>query len=429
MTPIRLLLVDDSPLIRKLLSKILGLDPMIEVAATATNGREALDVIDDVDPDLVVLDVEMPVMDGLTTLPLLKRRRPDIPVVMFSTLTASGASATLDALTGGADDYVTKPSNTGSFARTAEEVRDELAPRIKALVARRRRMGAPVVRRATPDGSSRPVEDVAPSPSPSGPTAGRVPTGPSTSPTSPSSASADRPARAIPSRTAFSAVPATPARVQAPVPMAVTLEPTGLRPEAIVIAVSTGGPDALHRLLPAIPSSLSVPILIVQHMPALFTRMLAERLDKVCALSVREGVHGATPRGGEVWLAPGGSHMVLARVSGTVQIILADGPPVQSCKPAADPLFESAARVHGSRVLGVVLTGMGSDGLGGARVVRAAGGTVICQDESSSVVWGMPGAVTEAGLAHHVIPLDQLAGALTGLVSPIPTRPLVAPAT
>ena len=408
MTPIRLLLVDDSPLIRKLLSKILGLDPMIEVAATATNGREALDVIDDVDPDLVVLDVEMPVMDGLTTLPLLKRRRPDIPVVMFSTLTASGASATLDALTGGADDYVTKPSNTGSFARTAEEVRDELAPRIKALVARRRRMGAPVVRRVAADGSTRPADEVATSPSPT---------------------PADRPARAIPSRTAFAAVPATPARAQAPVPMAVTLEPTGLRPEVIVIAVSTGGPDALHRLLPALPSSLSVPVLIVQHMPALFTQMLAERLDGVCSLTIREGIHGATPRGGEVWLAPGGTHMVLARVSGTAQIILADGPPVQSCKPAADPLFESAARVHGGRVLGVVLTGMGSDGLGGARLVRAAGGTVICQDESSSVVWGMPGAVTEAGLAHHVIPLDQMAGALTGLVSPIPTRPLVAPAT
>ena len=386
------MLVDDSPLIRKLLSKILGLDPSIDVVGTATNGREALDTVDDIDPDVVVLDVEMPIMDGLTTLGFLKRRRPDIPVVMFSTLTASGAGATLDALTRGADDYVTKPSNTGSFQRTAEEVRDELAPRVKALAARRRRMSARFVR-----------------PPAAGTTARDRP-------------GADRPTGAPRAATR----PGPPSRPAAATPRR---RGVGLPAAVLVIAVSTGGPEALHRLLPALPSSLPVPVLITQHMPALFIRMLAERLDRACSLQVREGVDGVVPRAGEVWIAPGGSHMLLRREGTEVQIVLDDGPPVQSCKPAADPMFESATLAYGDRVLAAVLTGMGADGLGGARVVRAGGGTVLCQDEPSSVVWGMPGAVSEAGLADQVVPLEDLAPTITGLLGPSHRRPLVAQAT
>lgn len=386
--PARLMLVDDSPLIRKLLSKILGLDPSIDVVGTATNGREALDTVDDIDPDVVVLDVEMPIMDGLTTLGFLKRRRPDIPVVMFSTLTASGAGATLDALTRGADDYVTKPSNTGSFQRTAEEVRDALAPRVKALAARRRRMSARFVR--------------------------------------PPATGTRSPARAVDARPSAAATrPAPTGRSAAVAPR----RRIGLPPAVLVIAVSTGGPEALHRLLPALPSSLPVPVLITQHMPALFIRMLVERLDRACSLHVREGVDGVVPRPGEVWIAPGGSHMLLRREGTEVQIVLDDGPPVQSCKPAADPMFESASVTYGDRVLAAVLTGMGSDGLGGARVVRAGGGTVLCQDEPSSVVWGMPGAVSDAGLADDVVPLEDLASTITGLLGPSDPRPLAAQAT
>lgn len=363
--PYRVLVVDDSSLIRRLLLKILQLDPEIVVVGQASDGREALAVAEQVAPDLVVLDIEMPVMDGLETLDHLKRRHPALPVIMFSTLTARGATTTLDALAKGADDYVTKPSNTGSFAQTAAHVLAELTPRIKALVDRSR---------------TRPVS-------------------PTSAPTLLSSLTAVARSRP-PSRTSF-------------------------RPRVAVVAVSTGGPDALQTLVPLLPASLPVPVLVTQHMPPLFTRLLADRLDGQAGVRVREGYDGAQPGPGEVWLAPGGFHMLLrADEDGRVVLALDDGPPVQSCKPAADPMFASAVDLFDRQVIGVVLTGMGIDGLDGARRVQQAGGMVICQDEASSVVWGMPGAVHKAGLAEQVLPLEDIATTIGRVASASPPRPL-----
>ncbi|WP_341250708.1 chemotaxis response regulator protein-glutamate methylesterase [Euzebya pacifica] len=364
--PYRVLVVDDSSLIRRLLLKILQLDPEVVVVGQASDGHEALAVAEQVAPDLVVLDIEMPVMDGIEALEHLKRRYPSLPVIMFSTLTARGATATLDALTKGADDYVTKPSNTGSFAQTAEHVLAELTPRIKALVDRSR---------------TRPMS-------------------PALAPTTPLS-SLTAPARSrASSRTSF-------------------------RPRVAVVAVSTGGPDALQTLVPLLPSSLPVPVLVTQHMPPLFTRLLADRLDGQAGVRVREGYDGAQPGPGEVWLAPGGFHMLLrADDDGRVVLALDDGPPVQSCKPAANPMFASAVDLFDRQVIGVVLTGMGIDGLDGARRVQQAGGMVICQDEASSVVWGMPGAVHKAGLAEQVLPLEDIATTIGRVASASPARPL-----
>lgn len=364
--PYRVLVVDDSSLIRRLLLKILQLDPEVVVVGQASDGREALSVTEQVAPDLVVLDIEMPVMDGLEALEHLKRRHPSLPVIMFSTLTARGATATLDALTKGADDYVTKPSNTGSFAQTAAHVLAELTPRIKALVDRSR---------------TRPVS-------------------PTLAPTTP-----------LPSLTAT-------VRSRPP-------SRTSFRPQVAVVAVSTGGPDALQTLVPLLPTALPVPVLVTQHMPPLFTRLLADRLDGQAGVRVREGYDGAQPGPGEVWLAPGGFHMLLrADDDGRVVLALDDGPPVQSCKPAADPMFASAVDLFDRQVIGVVLTGMGIDGLDGARRVQQAGGMVICQDEASSVVWGMPGAVHKAGLAEQVLPLEDIATTIGRVASASPPRPL-----
>ncbi|WP_205712495.1 protein-glutamate methylesterase/protein-glutamine glutaminase [Euzebya rosea] len=388
--PYRVLLVDDSSLIRRLLHKIIQLDPGVVVAGEAANGREALTAVEREAPDLVVLDIEMPVMDGLETLEHLKRRHPDLPVIMFSTLTARGATATLDALTKGADDYVTKPSNTGSFAQTAEQVMAELTPRIKALVDRRRA-------RRTP----------------------------------PTAAVAAPPSRVTTMRPPSPAVPVTAAAAGAssPSPMASgRSRPTPrmfFRPQVVVVAVSTGGPDALQTLVPLLSPTLHVPVLVTQHMPPLFTRLLAERLDGQSGIRVREGYDGARPGPGEVWLAPGGSHMLLrAADDGRVVLALDDGPPVQSCKPAADPMFASAVDIFDRRVIGVVLTGMGIDGLDGARRVQQAGGMVICQDEASSVVWGMPGAVHRAGLAEQVLPLRDIATTIGRVTDTSEPRPL-----
>ena len=186
-----------------------------------------------------------------------------------------------------------------------------------------------------------------------------------------------------------------------------------LRPRAVVIAISTGGPDALARLVPELPASLSVPVLVTQHMPPIFTRLLAERLDARSAVEVVEGTDGLALRPGLVVLAPGGLHMLVRDVRGVPTITLDDGPAVKACKPAADPMFASAVRVWGGDVLALVMTGMGDDGHHGAELVRDAGGRVVCQDEPSSVVWGMPGVVTRAGLAEDVVPLDRLARTIT----------------
>ena len=335
--PIRVLIVDDSATIRNVLSATLGADPDLKVVGTAVNGEVALASITASPPDLVLLDVEMPVLDGISTLRQIRRTHPKLPVLMFSSLTERGTKATLDALLAGANDYVAKPA-----AQTADEVaariRDDVIVKIKQLVPR----GGPAVR-AAPAVVARP--------------------------------------------------PATARR-----------EPI----RGIVIAVSTGGPTALAEMLPAFVSSARVPVLIVQHMPAFFTAQLAERLSKLCNALVREAKAGQDILPGDVLLAPGGRHLEVVGEAGTPRVRLTDDPPENSCRPAADVLFRSAARLWGAGTLGVVLTGMGRDGLQGSRLIVEAGGSVIAQDEFTSVVWGMPGEIVRAGLADAILPLQQI---------------------
>jgi two-component system chemotaxis response regulator CheB len=341
--PIGVLVCDDSATIRGLLSATLAGDPELRVVGTAVNGAACLDAIAATRPDLVLLDVEMPVMDGLTALKEIRRRFGRLPVVMFSSVTERGAQATVDALLAGANDYVAKPVGLDPDA-VAERIRTDVIGRIKALVPR-----------PAAGGPARPSAPAA-------------------------VASAARPAR----------------------------PPRGGRIAGVVVAVSTGGPTALAEVLPAFVPEARVPVIVVQHMPAFFTAQLAERLAKTRGLPVREAVDGELVRPGEVLLAPGGRHLELVGDAAQPRVRLTDAPPENSCRPSADVLFRSAVRLWGEGTLGVVLTGMGRDGLAGARAIAAAGGGVIAQDEFTSVVWGMPGEVVRAGLADAVLPLAQV---------------------
>lgn len=361
MAGVNVLVVDDSAVIRRLVSTVLEGDPDIHVIGTANNGAIALERIAELRPDLVTLDVEMPVMDGLTAMREIRRRWPTIPVIMFSTLTERGAAATIDALVSGASDYVTKPSNVGSFAAGVQAVKEQLVPKIKALCHRQLSSGS------------------APHASPT--------LRPATTSTTPIV------------RTADVSLAKRQARAH--------------RPEILVIGASTGGPDALCTVLRDIPANFPVPIAIVQHMPPLFTKMFAERLDRISALTVRESAGGEVLRPGTVWVAPGDHHLELRREGGAVKTQLSSAPPENYCRPAVDVLFRSATTLYGGGVLACVLTGMGHDGGVGSKAIVAAGGTVIVQDERTSVVWGMPGTVATAGSASAILPLDRIADALT----------------
>ncbi|MEZ6123595.1 MAG: chemotaxis response regulator protein-glutamate methylesterase [Planctomycetaceae bacterium] len=347
MRKIRVLIVDDSVVIRRLLSGILEQDPEIEVVGTAANGSIALAKLPQVTPDLVTMDVEMPVMDGLATVAELRKAYPKLPVIMFSTLTERGAIATFDALARGANDYVAKPANVGSVAAGMESVKSELIPRIKALCPFHQSSGHSAVP------AVRPV--------------GRV--------------------------------------------------TTQSRCDAVVIGSSTGGPQALSSILSKLPGDFPAPIIIVQHMPPVFTKHLANRLNQECRLSVCEAESGEAVESGKVFIAPGGLHLEIQRQGTAVRTKLTESPPENSCRPAVDVLFRSAAKVYGGNLLAVVLTGMGQDGKRGAEAITGVGGTVIAQDEASSVVWGMPRAVTEAGLASIVVSLNGVPSELVRIVS------------
>jgi two-component system chemotaxis response regulator CheB len=357
----RVLVVDDSTVIRRLLTDALSADPAIEVIGYASNGKLALAKLPQLSPDLVTLDIEMPEMDGLATLRELRRSYPRLPVIMFSTLTEKGAVATINALSLGATDYVTKPSNFGSVNAAIENVRTQLIPKIKALC---------------PGEATRPV--------------------------APASVAARMPLRPVPA-----AGPSVP-------------------PDVIAIGVSTGGPNALAEIFATLPGNLRAPIVIVQHMPPLFTNYLAQRLDSHSPISVCEAQQVQSIRPGGAWIAPGDFHMSLARNGIEVQTSLHQAPPENSCRPAVDVLFRSVAEIYGSRALAVVLTGMGQDGLRGCEAIRHAGGRVIVQDEASSVVWGMPGAVVRADLAHEILPLNRIAARIAQLAAPAARTPLVA---
>jgi two-component system, chemotaxis family, protein-glutamate methylesterase/glutaminase len=357
----RVLLVDDSSVVRRVLTDLVSSDPGLEVIGTAPEGRTALKRIEQLKPDLMVLDVEMPEMDGLATLTELRKTNRNLPVIMFSTLTHRGATATLDALTLGADDYVPKERNTLGLAASMEDLRGDLLPKIHALCLRNlARQG-----RARPELRPQPqVVAVRPQPRPAESTV-----------------------------------------------------------DVLVVGVSTGGPDALCRVLPGIPRDLPVPVVMVQHMPAVFTRLLAERLTLKSPMPVKEAAGGETLMPGTIWLAPGGQHMTVRGSRTSVHLELDMSPPRNFCRPSVDVLLESAAGIYGAGTLATILTGMGSDGLHGCEMVRKIGGQVVAQDEETSVVWGMPGAVVRAGVADAVRPLTQIADEIVQRVMRRRTRP------
>lgn len=350
MSNIRVLVIDDAVVVRKVLSDAINEAPGLEVIATASNGKIGLSKLSQQQPDVVILDIEMPEMDGLTTLTEIRKLYPKLPVIMYSTLTERGAMATLDALERGASDYVAKPSNAGSMEMAKQVINEELIPKIKALA------GTPAA--------------------------------------SPAEAPAARPAPRV--------VPAAP--------------PSGpRRVDVVAIGASTGGPNALPEVVTHFGADFPVPVVCVQHMPPLFTKMFADRLNRNTALEVHEAEDGDAVRSGRMAVAPGDFHMITKRQGTDILLRLHQGPQVNSCRPAVDVLFQSVAEIYGPHVLGVVLTGMGQDGLRGCEVIRANGGQVVVQDEATSTVWGMPGFVAKAGLADEVLPLDAIGAKIVQL--------------
>lgn len=348
MAKIRVLIVDDSVVIRRLLTDELNKDPDIEVVGSAATGKIALSKIEQTPPDVVTMDIEMPEMDGLTAVSEIRKKNTRLPIIMFSTLSQRAARETLEALARGANDYVTKPSNVGSAALAIQRVREELLPKIKHLA--------------------------------------QTHSGLSHSPPAP--------------------------RISSPNSLTVPAKGKSKsdRVDIVAIGVSTGGPNALAEVLPGIPKGFPVPIVIVQHMPPVFTKCLGERLSTKCQLPVAEGQPGDRVVPGTIWIAPGDYHMTVKRSGAEVVLAMNQDPPENSCRPAVDVLFRSVSQLYGPAVLAVVLTGMGQDGMRGAEVIREHGGAVFAQDEASSVVWGMPGAVVHAGLADKILPLSQVAG-------------------
>ena len=354
--PIRILVVDDSAVIRGLITRLLEADPELAVVGSVGNGQQAVATLGRTNVDVVVLDIEMPVMDGLTALPLMLEAAPHVKVIMASTLTKRNAQISIKALSAGAADYVAKPTSTAEI-QAAQEFRRELVAKVKALGAAGR------ARRFERGGTVN--ADL-----PFRPPAGAV-----------------RPGR----------------------PPAVALRPVSNRPpEVIAIGSSTGGPQALMTALAKFPTSIRLPILITQHMPATFTSILAEHLARASGWPAAEAVEGEPMRAGRIYVAPGDFHMKVVTENGARVIRLTKEPPENFCRPAVDPMFRSVAQAFGAGVLAVILTGMGSDGAKGARAVVDAGGAVIAQDEATSVVWGMPGAAANAGVCSAVLPLPEL---------------------
>ena len=367
----RVLVIDDSAVARGLMTRWVEEDADLTLVGAAVDGEQGLAKATELQPDLIVLDVEMPKMDGLAALPLLLKAVPRCRVVMASTLTRRGGEVTIRALSMGAADYASKPQ-AGRLAG-AEEFRRDLLTKLKALAPR----PIPPVPTQTA---------VAPSPTPAAPT-GRTFTAPSPP--------------AAPAKKAYAPV------AQPPMSRGATPRHSG-RPEIIAIGSSTGGPQALRDVIGAIPADVHAPIVIAQHMPALFTKILAEHLTKASKLVCKEAEDKERLKAGCVYVAPGDFHMTIRKDAAGYYAVLDQTPPINFCRPAVDPLFQSVAEVTRGAALGIILTGMGHDGREGARTLRNAGGTILAQDEPSSIVWGMPGAVAEAGLADEILSLADM---------------------
>ncbi|MDV9034102.1 MULTISPECIES: chemotaxis-specific protein-glutamate methyltransferase CheB [unclassified Pseudomonas] len=364
---VKVLVVDDSGFFRRRVSEILSADPTIQVVGTATNGKEAIDQALALKPDVITMDYEMPMMDGITAVRHIMQRCPT-PVLMFSSLTHEGARVTLDALDAGAVDYL--PKNFEDISRNPDKVKQMLCEKVHTISRSNRRFSS------------------FSSPTPS----------PATSAPSSSAASSSVASSPAPVRSAAPTRPSAPAASHSPAPKR---KPYKL----VAIGTSTGGPVALQRVLTQLPASFPAPIVLIQHMPAAFTKAFAERLDKLCKISVKEAEDGDVLRPGLALLAPGGKQMMVDG-RGTVKIL--PGDERLNYKPCVDITFGSAAKTYGDKVLSVVLTGMGADGREGARLLKQGGSTVWAQDEASCVIYGMPMAIVKANLADAVYSLDDI---------------------
>lgn len=376
--PIKVMVVDDAVVIRGLLTRWLGDDKGLKVVSSHRNGKLAVDDIEKSNPDVVVLDIEMPEMDGMTALPLMLAKKRDLVVIMASTLTRRNAEISLKALSLGAADYVPKPESN-SEVTTSVDFRRELIEKVKALGARAIRMRGPArtMRAETRAGKT-------------------------TQPVRPVSA---RPATDTRASFRGAAQPAAAAAT----PKFKTRPYSSARPRILTIGSSTGGPQALQEMMKEVGTAMNdVPVVITQHMPPTFTSILAEHLGKAALRPSKEGEDGEILKPGNIYVAPGGKHMILEKDAGAVMIRLTDGPPVNFCKPAVDPLFDSVAKVYGSASLAVILTGMGHDGADGVKTIASGGGSIITQDEATSVVWGMPGAAAATGMCCEILPLSQI---------------------
>ena len=362
---IRVMVVDDSVVVRILVTRWLDEEPGIKVVASLRTGREAVDQFDRFTPDVVLLDIEMPELDGLAALPLLLRKDRNLVVIMASTLTRHNAEASFKAMSLGAADYIPKPE-TSRGVTTSVEFRRELIDKVRNLGSRRKPRGAA---RHPPPASAPSGADVHPW-----------------------------------RRDALAILPVPSARIR--------LRPFGnVAPRVLLIGSSTGGPQALNTVVGQLGAVIDrSAVLITQHMPATFTTILAEHLARASRRPASEAVDREPIVPGHIYVAPGGRHMLVERANNAPIVTLSDGPPINFCKPAVDPLFASASQFWGPSILAVILTGMGSDGANGAAEIVAVGGSVIAQDEATSVVWGMPGAAANAGVCSAVLPLDQIAG-------------------
>jgi len=375
--PIRVMVVDDAVVVRGLFARWIEEEPGLEMVAALRSGREAIAQMERADPDVVILDVDMPDIDGITALPRLLAAKPGLVVIMASTLTRRNAEISLRALALGAADYIPKPETTRAIT-TSASFRRELVDKVRALAMHRMRPAAP---------------------------RGGAP--------------------AVPSGTVPRSVPVgVPHHVASPdlVPdgdEVLKLRPfPALPPRVLVIGASTGGPQALNVVVGRLNRVIdNAPVLIVQHMPPTFTTIFGEHLSRASGRVAREGIDGEPVRAGQIYIAPGGRHMRVERRAGQAAIAIDDGAPVNFCKPSVDPLFASAAEVWGAKCLALVLTGMGCDGTDGAAALVEAGGAVIAQDEATSVVWGMPGSVANAGLCSSVLPLERIAPSVIRLFS------------
>lgn len=358
---IKVMIIDDSAIIRGLVTRWIGTEPDLELVGVGVNGLDGVSRATKLSPDVIILDIEMPQMDGITALPLLLKAVPNVKVIMASTLTTGGAQITIKALSLGATDYIAKP-DAGNITG-AEEYKRDLFSKLRAFGLRK-----------TPHSYS-------------------------------STAASAQPRSA----------PDLPRQTGGPI----TLRPQNSRgrPDALFIGSSTGGPEALRVVVQGLAGKINVPIYMTQHMPVLFTKILAEHLTKQTGAKVIEATHNMTPTPGVFHLAPGGMHMVLSKSSaGAVRILLNEDPPENFCRPAVDPLFRSAAAVYGEKALAVVLTGMGHDGRDGAKILAEKNCTIIAQDEASSVVWGMPGAIASSGLATLIKPINEIAPAIINIL-------------